>query len=88
MFPLTAGMGTPVGSGATTGGSARTPVNTEGHESLPGVDGEVAAPVPLVPLLDACRCGGVSHLEVLPDHGEQSSSERPLGCETRVRNRL
>jgi hypothetical protein len=33
-------------SGATTGGSARTPVIPRGHESLPGVDGEVAAPAP------------------------------------------
>jgi hypothetical protein len=33
-------------SGATTGGSARTPVTPRGHERLPGVDGEVAAPAP------------------------------------------
>ena len=33
-------------SGATTGGSARTPVTPRGLERLPGVDGEVAAPAP------------------------------------------
>jgi hypothetical protein len=35
-----------VRSGATTGGSARTPVTPRGRERLPGVDGEVAAPEP------------------------------------------
>ena len=33
-------------SGATAGGSARTPVTPRGLERLPGVDGEVAAPAP------------------------------------------